>query len=453
MWAEQPVYVKKFFGDQAQKYLERDAAGIAQLQAAGLNTPPMLFKGEVQNEQAYVLIFTEIEDATNAEEAWLNLTEKSCLSLAKKLVQEVAKHHNAGLVQTDLYLKNFLVQNLPDLTEKIFTLDGDGIRKFAYLSKQKALENLSVLLSKFDVLALENWLPDLLKTYAATRNWQDVPDLTVIKNLTNAHRRLVASHYADKKVFRTCTDVKVNAPAGLFYAVARADANGTYESAALPTSIVELDASFTPQNIIKNGRSSTVATVIINDKKIVIKRYNIKSFWHGVSRALRPTRAAASWANAHRLKILGIATANPVALIEKRPLGLRGKAYFLAEYIDAPDALEYFKSTSNKVYRAAAVKNIATLFYRLYLLQISHGDMKATNIKIQNNNPVLIDLDSMRQHSNASRAWQAHMRDLQRFMQNWKSEPALYNAFVKAFKVTYTDQSPLAMANIIENKS
>ena len=89
----------------------------------------------------------------------------------------------------------------------------------------------------------------------------------------------------------------------------------------------------------------------------------------------------------------------------------------------------------------------------MYLLQISHGDMKATNIKLQNNKPVLIDLDSMRQHSQATPALQAHVRDLRRFMQNWQSDASLYNAFMKAFVTIYKDQTPLEMAQILENIS
>ncbi|HSF71478.1 MAG TPA: hypothetical protein VLA25_04240, partial [Methylotenera sp.] len=82
--------------------------------------------------------------------------------------------------------------------------------------------------------------------------------------------------------------------------------------------------------------------------------------------------------------------------------------------------------------------------------QISHGDMKATNIKMQGTQPVLIDLDSMRQHRKTNLT--AHVRDLQRFMQNWKDNTSLYNAFVKTFKVVYPDDSLLIRAGIATNK-
>jgi len=437
VWQNKKVYAKLFFGKSAQRYATRDAAGVTYMQAAAIKTPALLYQGELANRQGLALIFEEVPNAENAESLWQNSDKKAHFNLAQKLVQAVAQHHNAGLIQTDLYLKNFLVQG-----KKVITLDGDGIRQFASLSEQKALKNLAVLFSKFDVLELESWLPELLETYAKTKAWQGMPDSVDIKNSANKHRRLVASNYANKKVFRMCTDVHLHALRGLFYAASTA-----YSALDLPTSTDILDAAITPQTRIKNGKTCTVATTLIGDKKIVIKRYNIKGFWHGASRALRQTRAATSWANAHRLRLLDIATAKPIALIEERKFFLKGKSYFLAEYIDAPNVAEYFKQIDGKSARATTIKQIAILFYRLFLLQLSHGDMKATNIKILDGQPVLIDLDSMQQHNQARRALQAHVRDLRRFMQNWQAEPALYNAFVKAFRVVYKDQSPLDMAN------
>lgn len=433
-----PVYAKKFTGPRAVQHYSRDLKGISDLQAAKIPTPALLFQGMTQDED-YVLVFLAIPNAFNAMQTWQHLNTKARYALAKKLVKTVAQHHDAGLLQTDLYLKNFLVDG-----DVIYTLDGDGVRKYKRLSKKQALKNLSILLSKLDVLQLEAWLADLLNTYTEARSLMAMPDRSFIKKMVNRYRQRAASHYADKKVFRQCSDVNVTASQGLFVA-ASSDANIT-----LPSDMAELDVLIQPHNLLKNGNTCTVGLAEIDNKKIVIKRYNIKNFWHGLSRAFRPSRAETSWANAHRLNILGIATAKPIAVYEQRTFGLRGKAYFLAEYLDLPDVAEYFAQTQNKTKRAEAVKNLVILFYKLYLLQISHGDMKATNIKMQGTQPVLIDLDSMRQHRKSNPA--AHVRDLQRFMQNWKDNTSLYNAFVKTFKVVYPDDSLLIRAGIATNK-
>ncbi len=444
---QKPVYAKIFLGKKKQSYAERDAAGVKIMQLANIATPSLLCATEIVGNQGYVLIFEAIEIAQNAEQVWAKLNSNQRLILAKSLVQEIAKHHHAGLIQTDLYFKNFLASD-----EKIYTLDGDGIRQYTNLSERQALQNLSVLLSKFDVLEIEIWLADLLKTYAEARDWQQAPDAALIKKMTNAHRQKVASSYADKKVFRQCSDVNVVRQQAQFTCL-----SSQYYQAILPETLAKFDDYFSEKALLKNGNTCTVALVEIAGTNLVIKRYNIKGFWHGVSRALRQTRAAVSWANAHRLKILDIATATPIALVEARHFALgkyalKGKAYFLAEYIDAPDAAQFFAKCADETIRAEAIKNLTTLFYKLYLLKISHGDMKATNIKMVNNQPVLIDLDSMIQHRFDSFALSAHARDLLRFMQNWQDTPALYNGFVEAFKVVYSDSSILIKAGIAQNK-
>ncbi len=445
VWQQKPVYAKLFITDKARSYALRDEVGVRHLLAANIKTPNLLYSGEVSETKGYALIFEAIENAQNAEAVWANLNTNARSNLANKLVLELAKHHDAGILQTDLYLKNFLVAG-----DTIYTLDGDGIRKYTNLSKQQALKNLCVLLSKFDVLEIESWLSDLLKTYAEARAWQAAPDIALIKKMTNSHRQKVTSNYADKKVFRQCTDVAVFKDPQVFTAV-----SSDFLDLDLPKVSQKLDSLFTPQNLLKNGNTCTVAKVEFNNQSIVIKRYNMKSFWHGVNRALRQTRAAVSWANAHRLKLLDISTAQPIALIEERylslgKLGLKGKAYFLCEYIDAPDAAQFFAECTDKNTRSEAVKNIVILFYKLYLLRISHGDTKASNIKIVDNKPVLIDLDSMQQHRFTVLTLKAHARDLRRFMRNWKETPAMYNAFVKAFRVVYADNAALKLAKISE---
>jgi len=441
VWNSRPVYAKIFIGDDAEKYALRDKRGVEWLIKAEITTPALLSACTAKDGEAVVLIFQAIEKCENAE-VWYasQLSQALRFDMAKKIVSEVAKLHTANLLQTDLYLKNFLITN-----ESVYTLDGDGIRKYDKISKRQALQNLSVLLSKFDVLEIENWQSSLVRIYAEVRCWKTLPDLIVIKNLVNLHRIKVASQYADKKVFRQCTDVKVYQQDNYFLAI-----SNYFSFKSLPKTSQDCDALIASQQPIKSGNTCTVALVKIDTIRVVIKRYNIKSLGHHVSRALRRTRAATSWANAHRLKLLGIATATPVELIEQRYFGLRGKAYFLSEYIDAPDVAEFFLRTNDEKLRAETVINIANLFYRLYILQISHGDMKASNIKIVNVAPLLIDLDSMQQHQFTWAALNAHVRDLQRFMRNWKESPALYNGFVETFKEVYVDHQPLRLAHIVK---
>ncbi len=439
VWQGQRVYVKLFFGSKAQYYAERDIKGIQYFQKAGILTPKVLLTSEFE-PVGFALVFEEIVAALNAEELWLASPQKQ-LEVSKQLMQTLAAHHQAGLVQTDMYLKNFLVEG-----EKVYSIDGDGVRSYGAITNGKAIANLSQLLSKFDVLMLEKHLDTLLAIYGQARSWVVHPNTDAVKAGIATARIKAADAYANHKVFRQCTDVDVMSNKKKFVAISRA-----YSTLATEN-IESLDRYFQPENLIKDGNTCTVAQANVNGHDVVIKRYNIKSAWHGMGRALRQTRASISWANAHRLQLLDISTPKPVALFERRVFGfLRAHAFFLSEFVAAPDINVFFDETSDKQLRSAAVKHTVELFYRLYLLKLSHGDMKQTNIKMLSSGiPLLIDLDSMQQHKRTYFAEKAHVRDLKRFMRNWKEQPSLYNAFVKVFKVVYADHAPLQAAQILE---
>jgi hypothetical protein len=79
--------------------------------------------------------------------------------------------------------------------------------------------------------------------------------------------------------------------------------------------------------VIKAGNTATVARLYVDGEAFVVKRYNIKSWQHAMGRMWRPTRAQRAWQNAHRLRMLGIATFKPIALIERRLGPMRRDAY------------------------------------------------------------------------------------------------------------------------------
>lgn len=440
-WHGQPVYAKLFMGHHAQAYSERDQHGVDALRGAGIPTPLLLGKTNVIAQDIHVLIFEAITDSQDAEALYAQSSIKQREVLISQLVAIVAKQHEAGLLQTDMYLKNFLVQSTA-----IFSIDGDGIRQFSHVSNLTALKNLSVLLSKVDVRELVQYLPVWLELYAKARGWSTPPALSSMQRLIQQARWQATTRYADHKVFRECTDVSVKQNAQQYLAITQ-----TFSMALTDLNAQTLDDWMQDAVLLKDGNTCTVSLATIAAQPMVIKRYNIKNIGHNFSRMWRPSRAAISWANAHRLQLLDLPTPKPIALLETRYMGLRGKAYFLSEYVEAPDLAEAFNTITESLQRAALVKAVVQLCYRLHLLRISHGDFKATNIKVVNGQPVLIDLDSMQQHRSAYFAQRAHVKDLQRLMQNWKDDTSLYNAFIKSFKVVYADHAPLIQAKILSN--
>lgn len=153
----------------------------------------------------------------------------------------------------------------------------------------------------------------------------------------------------------------------------------------------------------------------------VVKRYNIKSVGHWLSRFWRPSRAWVSWQNAHLLQFYGVGTPRPLALIEQRCGLLRGKAYFISEYLDVENALAYAQDKACEP-RAIAMlaEQFADLFRTMKQLHLTHGDFKATNFLLNGNSLSVIDLDSMMLHTSLQDLRRAQNKDQQRFMKNWE---------------------------------
>lgn len=441
-WAGQAVYAKLFSGRQAGRYASRDAEGVRALIGADLDTPALLHVGQSADQSCEVIIFAEIPDSRTAESIWPELDHDQRYILAATLVREVARHHKAGLLQTDLYLKNFLLQG-----ERLFTLDGDGIRKMPPLfAAQAGWRNLALLLSKLDVLDLSAWLPDLLAIYAAEREIGSILPERLAK-LVESQRHRVIDGYADKKVFRDCTDVAVEKSWRCFVARMR----GVWDKAT-PISPGDLDRQLGDASEparLKSGNTCTVGLAEIAGRQLVVKRYNIKNWLHGIGRLWRHSRASVSWSNAHRLRMHGVATAAPLALVESRFGLCRLQAYFLAEFIDAPDMETWMRDREiDADTKRLVAGKLARLMYKLRLLQISHGDMKATNIYVDGTEPMLIDLDSMRHHR--CRKWfeRKHVRDLQRLLRNWADRPHIQRMLIEALQQAYGQDPLLKKAGI-----
>lgn len=441
VWQDQNVYAKVFIGKNNAYYASRDLTGVNWLADAGIETPPLLMQGKVKGGQAQVLVFQAIEQAQNAEEAWRHRHDAARFELAQRLVTVLAQHHQAGLIQTDLYFKNFLVQD-----EIIYTLDGDGMRRLSWLfRKRQRLANLATLFSKMDVLD-DQWIPELYQHYCRQLKVAcKISDQRAVQLQTQKIRSHMANAYADKKVFRTCTDVKVSKRFDQFLAVARNFEFGLDSHGFLDSLLANRETN------LKNGNTCTVACATIAGRQVVIKRYNIKNFRHGLNRALRRSRAAVSWANAHRLLISEVATPRPLVLLEQCFGPLRRRAYFLSEYVEAPDALQFFAGSADEEDKKTAAANIARLLYRLYLFRFSHGDFKASNIKVVNLEPVLIDLDAMQAHRCLGWFERKHIRDLQRFMQNWEHDAETAARLKHALRVQYAVHGDAQSVRTAEN--
>ena len=318
------------------------------------------------------------------------------LPILQSVIVEIATQHVLGVLQHDLHLNNFLLTK-----KKIYTLDGAQIQRVPrLLPKEQSMDNLALFLSQLGV-GLEECQEKLFRHYAKARGWllktSDVPTLFLLIKKWNALR---ARRY-EKKIFRNCTDFASMKQWHQQGMVDRKYALPQFNQFIRdPESIFNDPASV----ILKAGRSSTVIKVMLDGKAFVIKRYNLKNAWHRLRRSLRTTRAAVSWRLAQKLQLFGVSCAKPVAFIENKFFGLRGKSYYVTEYISSEHLGNYFEQHQHDVEKVDAMaEQVARLLKNLAKLEMTHGDLKMTNILInKREEPVLIDLDGASEHASLS---------------------------------------------------
>ena len=407
------LLVKIFLGKHASRHSRRERLGVTHITNAGVTTPKFFWQGEVA-DKGIILAFEYLCDAISLDMEFQKSKSKS-LHIVSEIMEVMAQLHNHGVIQTDIHLENFLLSR-----GACYTIDGGGIKKYSNhsLSERMSLKNLSLffaqLTSEFDIC-----IPVALCSYEEVRGWSYHH-----RRLHNLLREIRSSREARQrsligKTLRDCSRFKVNSTLTRFMVCERKDFN--YEIGQV---LGDIDRFVDSGFILKQGNTATVSLVKLSDRSLVIKRYNVKGFFHALKLAFCVSRARISWKNAFRLEAIGIPALKAIALIENR-LGFFGsKSYLIAEHIEGSSLGECLRDALriDNLIESAALKDI---FSKLSEAQLSHGDFKASNFLISGQKPILIDLDSMREYSSKTNFRQAFRRDLERFMENWKAQPAI----------------------------
>lgn len=423
IWGKNYVVAKIFYGSKAKQHIKDDASGIKALISSNIPTPKILYQGLAKEKKIHVLLFERILNGINLDELWQEkISHEELAPILKEITLELATQHVLGIVQRDLHLKNFLITN-----QQIYTLDGGNITQHHdVLPKKESLDHLALFFSQLGA-GTEKLQDELFQIYIKARGW--IIKKSDVAMLQNAIYKWTKTRWLDynAKIKRNCTAIghKRTLTSKITY-------DRTYFTPSFEKLLSNPESIFQEKDteILKAGRTSTIAKIKVDNRYFVVKRYNIKNALHWLRRCIRPTRAAKSWNLAHRLIFCGIPTAKPVAYIENQVVGLRGKSYFIMEYVDAPHAGQYFENyTLDNSEFTEIAERIVRLFSNLARLWITHGDLKMTNILIKNQRPIIIDLDGMLEHNTILGLNRSYRKEMERFMKNWQDQPNLSALF------------------------
>lgn len=391
LWNNRGVVVKVFSHKiSASRHLKREWRGLNLLLKRGLSAPIPLFYGRTENGDLAMVVEKIVDSSTILDVFIATTSEGEKLNLLRLVCKELVKQHIKGVVQKDLHLGNFLLQK-----GDLFALDPAQMRFHSReVSKKQAISQLAVLAS---FLGEENTeaITSLCEQYATARSWKFAPgDMEVFwKKLAASRNRGIKKGL--EKCLRTSKRyiqiVKHNC-----HTTAR---RSFFEKVDFTEFLQNIDKLMQEGQILKDGNTCFVSHVNLAGEEVVIKRYNYKGIIHSIRHTLKRSRARRNWLHAHRLVMLNIPTAMPLAFIEKRKLLVVYKSYFITEYINAQNLRDFLGDNSVlEQQRLSTVKKAIELLSKLTKHRITHGDLKHSNILISDNKLMIVDLDSMMVH-------------------------------------------------------
>ncbi|MDY6942974.1 MAG: serine/threonine-protein kinase [Pseudomonadota bacterium] len=175
---------------------------------------------------------------------------------------------------------------------------------------------------------------------------------------------------------------------------------------------------------MKNDHAATVVTVRVGESVFVVKAYHPRSGIKGISRALRPSKAWASWRAAQWLHAAGVSTVTPIALVENRHWSLTGRAFLITDYLPGTNARSFFNDSGRSDQdKQAAAGQIVDTVATLHRNGLAHGDTKDSNFLIDDGTTHVLDLDAVRRPRLPWRRRRGYARDWRILRRNWQQNP------------------------------
>jgi tRNA A-37 threonylcarbamoyl transferase component Bud32 len=397
------ILAKLFF---AERNRQQELDGYALLQETGVPTPALLAQHRIGS--GGTCLYEYIDNATALDSLWQQSRSDTKAQLLGQLLPLLQQCHAQHVLQQDLHLGNFLLAG-----ETLYVLDPASCQRTTDAAAVPT--NLALLLAQ---LPFTDW-PLALQAITAA---YPALDSHTLASAAQALARQRQRAYL-QKILRDCSDVADCSEPGLHLLCRRECASDT-----LLARLREPARLADGATMLKNGNSAKVFCIDIDGRALVVKQYINKDWLRQLRRAFRPSRALRSWRIAHAFAAAGIRVPAPVAVVEQKSGPLVRSAWYVSEYTAGCDLLASWQQRGPS---DGELEALYDLFLLLQHCDISHGDLKATNLLTDGEHITVIDYDGACEHQRAATLARALAADKQRLLQNWTDQPALQQRLAK----------------------
>ena len=299
-WQERPVILKRFEDLFSWYRCGREKRGLERLLARGLVAPKVLLTGK-DGSGHHVLVIEKIENAVDVLTAVQSAaSEDAAREILLAAFRYVARMHQAGVVQKDLHLGNFLIAG-----SAVYAIDPACMRFSGKpISLVQSHRQLAILFATLQRSTF-SWREELLRAYCLARGFAFGPEMCQTVHSLTKQRRLKMLPHALKKTLRNSKHffvLKAVPYRGVFYKTA-IDEQTAFR-------IIETGASLVSSD-------SSMQIVDIAGLKYEITPYKPKNHLVALWCRLAGSPARRDWLAAWKTLYTGKSTPIPAALIER----------------------------------------------------------------------------------------------------------------------------------------
>lgn len=389
-WNGQATVAKLFFDDR-KKAGQYEYALLKTLAKQGVEVPTAQALFE-QGRHA-VLLMQPVKGA----DLGALLEDAFDFALFERLLETLWKLYHAGWLQSDLHLGNFLLQE----NGEIVCLDAGAMKPALQKGDYSPLiDNLALMCSQAPLALQQDLIAQCMDFMV--RHGVDVRRFGDLCRRT-LHRRMAQAH---RKWLRNCTAIRVESEKdSIFFSDRKEGSLELWKSycrypAALP--------------LLKQGRRVSVYA----NESWVVKHYRGSGVKARLKQKLRGSRGAISWQQGWLWSLLGIPTPRPVMLAEFVRGDRAGHSVVVFPRIAGRPLSELMEQERQRAEFLA--DSVRWWLGSFQWAGISHGDMKAQNILVNETTGVsFIDLDGAGFSSMPSIIDARNRKDRKRFEKNW----------------------------------
>jgi len=312
--------------------------------------------------------------------------------LARALGRLLAAMHGAGAVHHDPHPANILLRLVGDDEPLLCLVDLLAVRLGPPLGAAARFDNLVVFNRWF---ALRSDRSDRLRFWRAYSAACGFARPGAKPQAAELERRTLESNLR----FWRQHDRRCLGDNRYFRRVRAGDVSGHVVADLAPDVVAALladpDEPFRRPDVVVLKQSPSSAVVVLEipgpdgPRRVVWKRFSVTSRSDPWAALFRRTPALRSYVMGHGLRLRGLPTPRPLAVLHRRRLGLPREGYLLTEMV--PDARDLLAFVTALAQRPAAerratlrtlIDSVARLVRTLHDRRLSHRDLKAANLLV-----------------------------------------------------------------------